>query len=543
MKFLLLSISLLLSGAVAVFADDNTKSLTDSFDEVTISKGTETASVTSTMPAPKEKKKKKKKTVKYNENGEIIKTGTNFGPLPVVAFDNDRGFQFGALLNIYNFGDGSTYPNPKSYWYIEASAYVKEGKIGTQTYYLEYDNKEIFKNTRLSAGISFKKDDALDFYGFNGYQSSYYINNDAELVDNGDSQGYTAYKFDDSKAGQKLQKKFDEKGKLPSALYRHSRIMLKAKVDFTGKILKNFYWQAGYHFHWIDIKEYNPIGYSIYSSNNVQRASSLNLYDLYKEWGIIPTGDGKKYSRSNQANGGFSSAIRAGLVYDSRDAENYPTKGIWTDFHLIMAPKFLGTTHEYYRIGATFRHYVPIWKDKLIFAYRLTYQGILNNDAPWYMMPFYTYMGKTNDYDGIGGYRSVRGLMLNKLQGQHVMFGNVEFRWRFIDFKLWNQNISFALSAFCDGGSVLGGFDLKTYDSVSAHLDRNEEFSEAYKQESLRLYNHFVDKSKRDGFHGSAGAGLRFIMNKNFIIAFEYAHCFNKQDGKGAFYLNTGFLF
>ena len=65
-----------------------------------------------------------KKNVQYNENGEIIKTGLNFGPLPVVAFDADRGFQYGALLNIYNFGDGSTYPNPKSWWYIEASAYT-----------------------------------------------------------------------------------------------------------------------------------------------------------------------------------------------------------------------------------------------------------------------------------------------------------------------------------------------------------------------------------------------------------------------------------
>ena len=68
--------------------------------------------------------KKEKKAVQYNENGEIIKTGLNYGPLPVVAFDADRGFQYGALLNIYNFGDGSTYPNPKSWWYIEASAYT-----------------------------------------------------------------------------------------------------------------------------------------------------------------------------------------------------------------------------------------------------------------------------------------------------------------------------------------------------------------------------------------------------------------------------------
>ena len=83
------------------------------------------------------------KEVKYNEKGEIIKTGTNFGPLPVVAFDADRGFQFGALLNLYNFGNGDTYPNPKSQWYFEASAYTKEGSIGSYKFIVNYDNKTL----------------------------------------------------------------------------------------------------------------------------------------------------------------------------------------------------------------------------------------------------------------------------------------------------------------------------------------------------------------------------------------------------------------
>ena len=44
--------------------------------------------------------RKTKKPVVYNEKGEIIKTGLNFGPLPVVAFDNDKGFQFLSLIHI-----------------------------------------------------------------------------------------------------------------------------------------------------------------------------------------------------------------------------------------------------------------------------------------------------------------------------------------------------------------------------------------------------------------------------------------------------------
>lgn len=44
-------------------------------------------------------KKKRKSSVK--------KKGISFGPLPVVAYDADKSFQYGALLIIYDFGDGS----------------------------------------------------------------------------------------------------------------------------------------------------------------------------------------------------------------------------------------------------------------------------------------------------------------------------------------------------------------------------------------------------------------------------------------------------
>ena len=74
---------------------------------------------------------------------EIIKTGYNFGPLPAVAFDADKGFQLGALLNIYDFGDGSTYPNTRQQWYFEASFFTK----GSQLFVVSYDNKFSLRET------------------------------------------------------------------------------------------------------------------------------------------------------------------------------------------------------------------------------------------------------------------------------------------------------------------------------------------------------------------------------------------------------------
>ena len=59
--------------------------------------------------------------------------------------------------------------------------------------------------------------------------------------------------------------------------------------------------------------------------------------------------------------------------------------------------------------------------------------------------------------------------------------------------------------------------------------------------------------SLREIPHTTFGLGLRFIMNTNFIVAFEYglptSRFYRKtspyymQDGGGAFYINLGYLF
>ena len=328
-----------------------------------------------------------------------------------------------------------------------------------------------------------------------------------------------------------LHEFMESKGKLPKGFYRHGRDLIKIKADFTGEILKNFYWEAGYSFNWTKTQEFIPSGYTVFPGTNLTGDYlGTSLFDLYKTWGIIP---------ENEANGGLTSALKVGLMYDSRNVENNPTKGIWAEGHVMAAPKWLGTTHENYKYCATFRHYVPIIQDKLTFAYRLGYQGTIGNKSPWYSLPFYTNMGVKADNDGFGGYRTVRGLMLNRVQGLDVGYFNAEFRYRFIDFQLAKQNIAFALSAFCDGAHVFRGYDMTLTDARKNHLIQEDPVSGNMK---IKLYDKFVLPGT-DGFHGSAGLGLRFIMNQNFILAFEGAQCFNKQDGGFAFYLNTGFLF
>ncbi|MFB0973553.1 MAG: hypothetical protein QMB59_03170, partial [Bacteroidales bacterium] len=99
--------------------------------------------------------------------GDIIKKGLSFGPLPFVAYDAERGYNMGLILNVYNFGDGSYYPNPKSTLKFCGSYYTG----GRKYLQITYDDISLIPGVRLSTGVTGIFDNMLDFYGFNGSQS------------------------------------------------------------------------------------------------------------------------------------------------------------------------------------------------------------------------------------------------------------------------------------------------------------------------------------------------------------------------------------
>ena len=440
---------------------------------------------------------------------DIVKTGLNFGPLPAVAFDADKGFQLGALLNIYNFGDGSTYPNPMSHWYMEASWFTK----GSMQLIFWYDNKTLIPGVRWSSAITFTNDKAMDFYGFNGYMSHY----DAEKVALG-------------------KDKSNPNDFIYTPKYRLQRLQVLAKTDFVGNIWDNkLFWEAGYHF------SYFKQGYKNEQALNLDKinkgkdpekmfpADEPTIFDMYRRWGLIS---------EEEAWGGINSTVRLGMLFDTRDKEGAPSRGIWAEGHLILAPKWLGTTNPYYKYSITFRQYVPIVKnDILTFAYRLNYEGTFGKEAPYYILPYITTVGQAYDRDGMGGYRTIRGIMRNRVQGLDMASYNAELRWRFVSFPLWKQNIAFGLSLFSDGTMVTKGRDMT--------FRGQEQYRAEYDA-------YMAQGAEADRPHITVGAGLRFIMNQNFIVAFEYGMPVSRfssnpviknQDGKGAFYINTGYLF
>jgi hypothetical protein len=128
----------------------------------------------------------------------------------------------------------------------------------------------------------------------------------------------------------------------------------------------------------------------------------------------------------------------------------------------MTAPRFLGNSETAYtKLALTHRQYLTLKKNTLTFAYRLGWQGTIDGKAPFYMQPYMinTYTKSTKN-DGLGGARSLRGILRNRVVGDAFTYGNFELRYKFLKFHKWKQNFYFSLNGFSDMGMITKTMDM-----------------------------------------------------------------------------------
>jgi outer membrane protein assembly factor BamA len=236
------------------------------------------------------------------------------------------------------------------------------------------------------------------------------------------------------------------------------------------------------------------------------------------DWGIIS---------QEEKDGGWSNNIKLGVVYDTRDFEPNPMRGMWSELVLFAAPGFLGNgDFGFAKISATHRQYFTLVEDKLSFVYRLNYQGTIAGYVPFFMQPYMiNSFSNSSNTDGLGGSKSLRGVMRNRVVGDAIAFGNAEFRWKFFRAVVFNQNIYLGLNTFIDAGQVLKKVD-RVLSGVPSNINLNDYL--------------LTDEEK---LHSTYGAGICFVMNENFIVAVDYGRPFDKRDGGGGLYIGLNYLF
>ncbi|MDR2084541.1 MAG: hypothetical protein LBP67_06065 [Bacteroidales bacterium] len=439
---------------------------------------------------------------------EKIKKGWNFGGLPVVSFNTDLGFQYGALVNAFDYGDGSRYPDYNRSFKVEVSTYTK----GSSVFQFFYDDKALLpKGIRMTTDISYLPSRADHFYGFNG----------AMAIFNED--------FSDDSSENYISRMY----------YRQKRNMLRFTIDLQQNIGKSdFKWLAGigvYNFRMgtVDIDKLNK------NKDEDKMLPDVDLlYDNYVKWGIIS---------EKEADGGLSTFVKFGAIYDTRDIEANPNKGIWTELLFNISPAIFKAADQmsYGLIALTHRQYITLVRNKLTFAYRLGYQGTLFGEVPYYVQPFMisSYSAATTS-DGLGGAKSLRGILKTRVYGSHFAYGNIELRWRFVNFTLGKQNIYLTLAPFVDLGSTIVQMKKDEINYAIEQLSLSDD--DPTKKEEFKGYdvNDFFDTSRKsDKLHIGYGAGFYFSMNHNFVVAINYGRAADKNDGRSGFYINIGFVF
>ena len=426
-----------------------------------------------------------------------VKTGWKFGgALPAVSFDSDLGFQYGALAEFFNYGDGSKYPEYLDHIYAEISRYTK----GSGIYRIMFESNHLIPGVELITDLSYLPDQANTFYGYNGYESVF----NKDWMEE-ESTSYRTRMF-----------------------YRFERNQFRFKNDLQGNLAgDHFKWSAGFTFQNFEVSSVDID--RLNKGKDVKLPSvedEPGLFELYKN----PAMD---LITENESDGGWINTLKAGLMWDSRDNRPNPMKGLWTEIGVEMAPKFLGNDWGFSKIFITHRQYFTLIEKDLSLVYRLAYQATLTGNVPFfYQSQVITSRLTDQSSEGLGGYNSLRGVLWNRVVGDAFFLGNIELRWKPVYFTFLKQDCYLGLNGFYDFGRVAR--NIKLPDDLEAkfnsHFEGAEDFKDYFKPGSEKL-------------HMSAGVSIMLAMNQNFVIAIDAGKAFDKQDGNIGFSIGLNYLF
>jgi hypothetical protein len=416
------------------------------------------------------------------QRDEKVKKGLNFGGFPIIGYDSDLGFRYGVTCSLYDYGDGKIYPDYRYNLYFEIN-------ISTKGYWnneIFFDSKKLLPwDIRLTADVAYLMEKTSEFYGFNGYNSFYNSN------------------FIDKKSDDYITRVF----------YRYKRNLLRTTFDFQRKIkTEKIKWVFGLGYYGIECGRVDVDKYNKGRDEDRKIHDTTTLYDNYVNWGAIP---------EDEVTGGSTFYTKFGFIFDTRDNEPNPWKGLWTELSVLYAPPVFGIKKTYAQLHFIHRQYFTLVKKYLSLAYRVGYQTEIAGEMPFYMQPFIFNSFYTQD--GLGGSKNLRGVKRNRVIGKGLGYANLELRYRFVRFSLLKQNFYLALSAFGDAGIVAEKYKINI-DNMSS--------------EQLNFLDHDAES-----VHIGYGAGLHLVMNSNFIVTINFGLPADPRDGDNGLYLGVNFLF
>ena len=389
---------------------------------------------------------------------EEPKTGWVFTPMPNISFNTDIGVNLGAYSDFFYYGDGSTYPNFLHHIGVTA-AYATKG-----SWYVHgmLESVALLPNTRVAASVTYRDAFTNNFYGYNGIKSPFF----SELELNKDTR---------------------------TAWYTNRRRFFRTALAFQGKVSDHLSWMAGAVLRRVWMSDFSLEDYD----------SGNSLYLTYIDSGLI---------EPEEASGGFSLEPKAGFVYDSRDVELFPSKGIYGELYMVGNADLKHWKYNYAQLVAHWRQYLSLWPGRIIFAYHLGLQHTIWGDIPFYNLNELAAISyQYEECSGLGSRYSIRGYRYNRIAAAGYAWGNFEFRIIPLKFNLFKQYFEIVINPFMDLGSITREYRVELQQQRQM-ADGNGTFQNLSRPVMV-----------------SAGCGAKLHMNTNFILSVDFAKAFDPQ--------------
>lgn len=204
---------------------------------------------------------------------------------------------------------------------------------------------------------------------------------------------------------------------------------------------------------------------------------------------------------------GFSSAPLLGVIVDDRDAESFPTRGVFAEASVRGAHPWLGATWTWVGANVSASTFTPLMRQpRLVLATRVLGDVIVGEPSTEELAR----IGGTNEWIAFGGHVLGRGIREHRYLGKLKLVGQAELRAQLWQHELWGERFDHGAALFSDVGWI--GWDLLELRGTPAKL------------------------------LGGVGVSYRLLWNETFALRADLALSPDEAEGPG-FYVIVGQAF
>jgi hypothetical protein len=185
---------------------------------------------------------------------------------------------------------------------------------------------------------------------------------------------------------------------------------------------------------------------------------------------------------------GFVDIVQVGAVYDTRDFEPDPTRGVFAEVTNELSAPPIGSRFAFDKLFVHAKGYQKVFGYA---AQRLVVAGRAGLGYTFGSAPFFEYQDEWStegSIEGLGGFHTLRGYKQARFLARMMAFSNLELRYRFARFSILGQEFGLMVVPFVDAGGVWNRLNTLTVDN-------------------LRI---------------SGGGGFRVAWNQSTIVSFDY---------------------